>query len=260
MTITELLVSSFISVIVLSASLGVYLAQHKHMIVQDQVSDMQHSIRASMEELSSKMRMAGYNVPTGINAINCFNADPDSIEIVYDSELLESVELSTDMASQTATMECSGDISKLNDDDELFIYDPGTMSGEFFTAGSVLHGSNQISPANALSKAYPTGSSLLRMNRFRYFIDNITDTDHPNLMVSYDGDSAQVYAENITDLQFQYVLSSGAIVDEPFLPEMIREVIIGITVRTEKEDDVQSYGYRTRELETTVKVRNLAVN
>jgi hypothetical protein len=79
-------------------------------------------------------------------------------------------------------------------------------------------------------------------------------------MVQYAGFAPQVYAENITDLQIEYVLSNGAVVDVPPMPEMVREVRIRLTARTDKEDNVESFGYRTRNIETTVKVRNLSFN
>lgn len=262
MTITELLVSAFTSLIILSASFGVYVAQHKHMVVQDQISDMQHSIRASMEELSSKIRMCGYDVPDGVVTLEAYNTNPDTIAIIFDSDILEGVDIDHEMPLPSAELRCDDDdLSALNDGDYVFIYDPFSRVGEFFLISLVQYGSGHIQHNTMpLTRTYPLGSLLTRMNRYKYFIDNTTDPDHPKLMVQYIGYEPQIYADNITDLQFEYVLSSGAVVDEPPMPEMVREVIIKLTARTEREDEVESFSYRTRELETTVKVRNLAIN
>ena len=262
MTVVELLISSLMSVIILSASLGVYLAQHKHMIDQDQISDMQHSIRASMEELSTKIKMAGYNVPDGVTALEAYNANPDTIVMLYDSDLIEGVDIDYPMPQTSAELRCDDDdLSPLNDGDYVFIYDPFAHIGEFFLISHVQYAAGHIQHNTMpLSRIYPAGSIITKMNRYKYYIDNTTDPDHPRLMVQVAGYAPEVYADNITDLQFRYVLSSGVIVDIPPTPEMVREVIINVTARTDREDQVESYGYRTRDLETTVKVRNLAIN
>jgi len=77
------------------------------------------------------------------------------------------------------------------------------------------------------------------------------------LMVWTPQTGAQVFAENITDLNFQYVLASGQIVDTFADEDMVREVIITLDARTDKQDLEFHTGYRTRDLDTRVKVRNL---
>jgi hypothetical protein len=110
-----------------------------------------------------------------------------------------------------------------------------------------------------LSKAYPAGSKVFKMNRFKYFID-CSDSLHPNLMLEAPGMGAQVYAENITDLNLRYVLSSGAIADVFPTPDMVREVIIELDARTNRADDEFQNPYRVRDLLTRVRVRNLGIN
>lgn len=180
MTITELLISSFISVIVLSASLSVYVVQHKHMIVQSQVSDMQHSIRASMEELSTKIKMAGYNVPSGMAPLIAYNTNPDTIVLAYDSEIIEGVELNHAMPQRSAELRCSGDLSGLQDDDWVYIYDPFNQTGEYFLITHVQIAAGHIQHNTMpLSRTYPVGSLIFKMNQYKYFIDRTTDSDHP---------------------------------------------------------------------------------
>jgi hypothetical protein len=79
-------------------------------------------------------------------------------------------------------------------------------------------------------------------------------------MVQNIGDTPQIYADDITDLQFKYKLSSGALVDVPAMAQMVREVMIDVTARTQRADEAGNYGYRTRNLQTGVKVRNLGIN
>lgn len=260
-TVVELLISSLISLIVFGAAMGVFLAQNKHLVVQDQISDMQHNLRAGLAELSSKIRMAGYNVPSGLNSLTARNSNPDSIEITYDTDVLENVTLSQDMPQPSSELRCNGDLSGLHDGDWAYIYDPGIATGEFLLVTSVQTGTGIIQHSGMpLLRPYPVGSQVFRMNKIKYYIDNTTDPNHPALMVQNQGQAAQIYADNITDLQLEYILSSGAIVTSPPTPGMVREVKINMTARTERSDDVGTYGYRTRNLETTVKVRNLGIN
>ena len=260
-TVVELLISSLISVIILGAALGIFLAQNKHLIVQDQISDMQHNLRAGMDELSSKIRMAGYDVPPGVSSVRAYNTNPDSIEIIYDTDILDGVETNLDMAQFTSPISCSGDLSGLQAGDCVYIYDPGAKTGEFFTVSQVQLGTGTLEHSSMpLTRFYPVGSQVLKLNRIKYYVDKTTDPNHPCLMIKNVGENPQIYADNISDMQFEYVLSSGAVVSLPPSAGMIREVKINLVARADKADDVGSYGYRTRNLETTVKVRNLGIN
>ncbi|MCD6162207.1 MAG: prepilin-type N-terminal cleavage/methylation domain-containing protein [candidate division Zixibacteria bacterium] len=259
-TLIELLISALISSVVISSAMSLYLTQHKQMIVQDQISDMQHNIRASIQELGDKIKMAGYNVPSGMDALLISNADPDTIEIFYDSEVLDGVSINHAMPQPSAELRCDGDLSGLEDGNWIYIYDPFTQTGEFFEISHVQAAAGHIQHNTmALSRCYPVGSLVIRMNGFKYYIDNTTDSQHPKLMIARNHQQPQIYADNIIDLQFRYVLSSGAIVDVPPIAEMIREVIINVSARTDRADNEFETPYRTRALQTRVKVRNLGI-
>ena len=260
-TLIEMIVAGMIASIVVASALGVYLTQHKHLIVQDQISDMQQNIRAGMQELATKIRMAGYDVPQGISALNAYNTDPDTIEFLYDSDYLEGVTIDRAMPRPSAELTCDGDISSLTDSDWIFIYDPVADTGEFFEITHVQAPAGHIQHNTMpLTRCYPAGSMIIRMNKIKYFVDNTTDPDHPRLMFENVGDEPQIYADNITDLQLRYVLSSGVTVDVPPVANMVREVLINLTARTDRADEAFEGLYRTRNLQTKVKVRNLAIN
>lgn len=260
-TLLELLISAFLAVIVTSAAMGIYITQHKQMLVQDEISDMQANIRAATVELATNIRMAGYNVPQGIAKLEAYNTNPDTIVITFDAGNVEDLQLEHDMPQTSAELRCDGhDLSGLYDGDWIFIYDPIDNTGEWFEITQVQYGSSHIQHNTMpLDHRYPAGSLVIKMNRFKYYVDN-SDPEHPNLMIDAPGMGAQVYAENITDLNFRYVLSSGAIVDVPPDEEMVREIIINIGARTNSGDDEFAADYRTRNLETRVKVRNLGLN
>ncbi|MEE9554437.1 MAG: prepilin-type N-terminal cleavage/methylation domain-containing protein [candidate division Zixibacteria bacterium] len=260
-TLLELLISAFLAVIVTSAAMGIYITQHKQMLVQDEISDMQANIRAAAVELATNIRMCGYNVPFNIPKLEAYNTNPDTIVITFDAGNLENVVLEWPMPQVSAELRCDHhDLSGIYDGDWIYIYDPLENTGEWFEITHVQYGSSHIQHNTmALDHEYPTGSLVLKMNRFKYYVDN-TDPEHPNLMIEAPGMGAQVYAENITDLNFRYVLSSGAVVDVPPDEEMVREIIINIGARTNSGDDEFAADYRTRDLETRVKVRNLGLN
>jgi prepilin-type N-terminal cleavage/methylation domain-containing protein len=260
-TMVELLIALLLAGLITSASIALYITQNKQFMVQDEVSNMQANIRAASSEMAEKIRMAGYNVPAGLLPIVAHNTNPDTIDLIYDSSELNDVQLESPMPQPSAELRCDGhDLTGLHNGDWAYIYDPSTRTGEYFLATDV-----QLAPAQIqhnsmpLSRAYPIGSKILKLDLFKFYID-LTDVNHPTLMIKQGFGAAQPYADNITNLNFSYVLSSGATIDMPTIPEMIREVIINVDARNDKADNEFQTQYRTRTLTTRVKVRNLATN
>ena len=112
-----------------------------------------------------------------------------------------------------------------------------------------------------LSRKYDANALLLALTRVKYYIDNTTDPDHPKLMVQPMGKDPMVYAENISDLQFNYVMKNGAIETEPVLTENIREVMIDVTAHSnqpERDDNGEEH-FRNRSFSTSVYLRNIGI-
>ena len=258
--VMEFIVALLLAGIVTSGAFALYLTQNKQWGVQDQVTDMQSSLRAAAAELTAKIRMAGYKVPDNIPPILAYNTNPDTIVIIYDSEDLRDVQLEHEMPSPSVELRCDGhDLTGLHDGDWAFIYDPNTRSGEFFLVTQIQYSDHIQHNTMPLSKAYPVGSKVYKLNRFKYYIDR-TNLAHPNMMMQCWGWPAQVYAENITNLNFMYVLSSGTVVDVPNVAYMVREVRFNVDARSDKPDNEFQIPYRSRSLSSKVNVRNLSVN
>jgi prepilin-type N-terminal cleavage/methylation domain-containing protein len=258
-SLTELLVALVITGIVVSAGYGLYLNQHKGWIIQDQITNMQQNIRTAMHELESRIRMAGYRLPGGFKPIYAANANPDTITILFQNEFGCDVALEHDMSNPGSELECDGhDVSCFEETTWAYIYDPTVDTGEFFYITGVLTGTDRIQHTAPLSRSYPTGSAVMYVDLYKFYID-ATDTNHPNLMVQREGNQSYVYAEDIEDLQFRYGLANGVYVDVPPAASVVREVRITLTARTEKKDNQFQGEYRRRTLSSDVKVRNLGL-
>jgi prepilin-type N-terminal cleavage/methylation domain-containing protein len=260
MTLVELLVALVISGIIVSAGYGIYLAQHEGWITQEQITNMQQNARAGMHELETRIRMAGYGIPGGVEPIYASNTNPDTITVAFQNEMNCEATIEHDMPVPSSELRCDGwDVSCFHENTWAYIYDPFADTGEFFWISWVQVGSGHIQHNTMdLSRCYPAGSIVTYVDMFKYYIDT-TDSNHPNLMRQGMGLTPQVYAEDIEDLQFRYGLASGVYLDVPPAASVVREVLITLTARTERKDLQFEGQYRRRILTSDVKVRNLGL-
>jgi prepilin-type N-terminal cleavage/methylation domain-containing protein len=84
-TLIEILIGLVAASLVTYAAMSLYITQHKEMVVQDQVADLQSNVRAAAEVIAKATRMAGYNVPGWILPIESSDSNPDTIVVTYDS-------------------------------------------------------------------------------------------------------------------------------------------------------------------------------
>jgi prepilin-type N-terminal cleavage/methylation domain-containing protein len=259
-TLIELLVALVMTGIITSAGFGIYLTQHEGWIIQEQVSNMQQNARASMHELETKIRLAGYGLPGGIEPIYASNTNPDTITIAFQNEFNCEATLEHAMSSPSSELRCDGhDVSCFSESTWAYIYDRSADTGEFFWITQVQTGSSQILHSGMdLSRCYPTGSIVMYVERYKFYIDK-TDTTHPNLMRQGVGETPQVYGEDIENLQFRYGLANGVFVDVPPAASVVREVLVTLTARTARKDLQFQGQYRRRNLTSDVKVRNLGL-
>lgn len=261
-TMVELLIGLVAASVVTYAALSLYSTQHKQLLVQDEVADLQANVRAATEMLASTVRMAGCNLPQTFYPLETHDTNPDTIIVTFDTGALRSVKSIYDMADPTDEIRCAhGDnISQLNVADWVYIYDSGAKIGEFFQASQVQSGPPRIRHNTmALSRNYPAGSEIMKIARIKFFVDQ-ADSTHTNLMIQTYGNSPQVLAENIIGLDFRYFLANGAIVTQTSNPGQIRMVEIDVLGRTSSPDQEFFEDYRTRNFTLRVKVRNLEFN
>ena len=169
--------------------------------------------------------------------------------------------LASPMPQPSSELKCALDISCFYDGEWVYIYDPdsGAVMGEWFEITQVQAAAKHLQHNTmSLSRKYDEDAVILSLQEMKFFIDHTTDPDHPTLMVQRPGRTPQIYADNITDLQFRYRLSNGTIVDEPVLVEDVREVLISVTGRSENPDyEDEENPYRHRMYSSSVNLRNL---
>jgi prepilin-type N-terminal cleavage/methylation domain-containing protein len=256
-SLIEVLIATIIGTIAVAAGFQLFIDQNKSHIIQAGVSDMQQNARSAIDELVGRIRQAGYRLPTGIRCLSGSNSNPDTIRICYLAEPQCTARLSVAMGTPTADLTCAGsNLTNFPSDKWAYIYDGGTETGEFFYVTGVTTSTHKIQHTMAaLSKSYPISSRVMILNFYKYFVDR-SDTLHPRLMFQANGGASTIYADNIEDLQFHYVMANGFVSDTITLDRLVREVEVQLTARTER-NDLFLHHYRRDTVATRVMVRNL---
>jgi len=259
-TLVELLVGMLAAAILSYAALSLYTTQHKQMLVQDEITDLQDNLRASAEILGTSIRNAGNNLPPTLVAIEAHDTNPDTIVVTYDSGVFSGIVVTNTLNNTAQALDCnSSEIPGLNSGDWLYIYDEPVNIGEFFNATSVQTIPARIQHTTPLSRIYPPGSTIQKIIRVKFFVDQ-PDSTRSNLMMQTYGGQPQIFAENVADLDFRYFLSNGSIVTQPIIANNIRLVEIDLLGRSSIRDEALFNQYRTRNFTLRVNVRNLSYN
>ncbi len=259
-SLMEAMTALFLTGLVVAAVFGAYINQHKNMMIQDGIINMQQNARAAIDELARFIRMAGHFVPLGVDPITSVNANPDTIEITFAIDD-RTATLQYDMVSESGPLRCDGEeLSFLNGYSIGYIFDPDSGGGEFFRIGEVQDSPKQIAlNTYMLTKRYRKGSQIMALQRIKYYVDN-SDTTHPNLMMQILGEDPVVYAEYVDDLQFKFRMKNGMVVDVPPIPVETREVMMTVVARTAMCDpDFEGNPYRRTSYASKVNLRNLDV-
>ena len=271
-TLIELLIALVLSSILVAALYRTFIDQQKTYTVQEQVADMQQSVRVGVDQITRQIRMAGYglgknilasfgvtdvngftNIFTPGNNVNKIGNNDDSITIII---AVEVAELTETVAQGSSVLKVSN-AGDFNSDKQKYL----CLNGENNYLVQSVSG-NTITLATPLSEGHLIDEPVFLIKAVTYKLTS--DTTNPNIpvLVKNDntGDGDQVIADNIEDLQFRYTLTDGSVTDSPANPEDIRIVTANIKARTKMADtQLSSVGYRRRELTSVIKVRNLGL-
>jgi len=87
MTIIELLIVALMTSIVAAAGFEFFVRANQQYVSQDDITEMQQNVRASLQEISHEFRMAGFNIPDTISAYSIYDltSAPDTLTINRDT-------------------------------------------------------------------------------------------------------------------------------------------------------------------------------
>lgn len=259
-SLVEVMVALLLSAVVTTAAFKAYVSQHKNYMIQDDITNIQQNARASLDELTRQIRMAGYQLPNGLPSIVASNTNPDTITITYHESGCDTY-LSAAMPQPSAELKCGTDVSCFQVGQWVYIWEADSAKGEWFNITWVQPGSNHLQHNTmSLTRKYGANSNVLSITQLKFYIDK-SDTLHPKLMMAPVSGVAQIYADDMTDLQFQYKLKNGTTVDKPINYQDIVEVLISVTGRSTNPDpDLPTgHNYRYRTFSTSVMLRNQGV-
>ena len=87
-TLLELLIASLMTIIVTSAAFTFFIRSHQQYLSQEEISEAQENLRASVEEVCRQLRMAGFNIPDSINAFEIDSVSSGSDTLVINRDTL----------------------------------------------------------------------------------------------------------------------------------------------------------------------------
>jgi|WetSurMetagenome_2_1015567.scaffolds.fasta_scaffold26115_3 type II secretory pathway pseudopilin PulG len=110
MTIIELLIAAIMTISVVSAAFNFYVKSHQQYISQEDISEAQENLRASVEEIGRQIRMAGYNLPDSIQPIiiDSVSTGSDTLVINRDTLTIRYYVDQTDTLNPTLIKEVEG--------------------------------------------------------------------------------------------------------------------------------------------------------
>lgn len=258
-SLLEMLIALAITGVVTLAVFKAYITQHRNYIVQEEVTDIQQNARAAIDQLTRHIRMAGHDLPMGLAAVQPSNTNPDTITLSYNTDACDTY-LSAAMSSPSAELECATGVSCFWAGQWVYIYEAAENVGEWFEITQVQAATKSLQHNTMpLSRSYAADAEIMAITKVKFYIDT-SDALHPNLMVQFVGQSPQVYSMNMNDIQFEYHMRNGDVLDQPILVDDVREIAISVTGRSNSPDPEApdtTEAYRIRTFATSVYLRNL---
>lgn len=267
-SLVEVMAALAILGIAMTAAYAAFRFQHSSFTVQNHVAEAQQNLRAALEVLSRDIRLAGYGIPatvnlppgllpTGDNTIR--NIRPlnrttgaDEIYILYRYDMdasLPQTTTSSGMADYTDVLDVAsvsgfagGDLILITDEVAADMFEvtqtPVAPTLDHDVDGSI-NQYNSLAAHNPMG-TYAVGDTVSKARFVRYFIDNVTDPDHPTLMLDRMTGGAQPLADDIEDMQFQYGLDTDGdfvvdtVVNAPTAAQVpqVKQVRLFLSART----------------------------
>lgn len=258
-TILELMIALFISAIIVAGVYRVFLTQQRSYAVQDDVVDMQQSVRVAVSVMMRELRMAGFGnigaaLPVTINGTtyaNIVNPNVPSAGALTILAALGGAATLTGINGQQITVNGTapfdtGDKSYISiAGSEAYHITSINVGAKTLTLDRAVvtsfdtNGSTPVYVIRAITYILPTGTTVLRRNG--------------NL-----GGGNVSLAEDIEGVDFQYFDGNGNVTANP---ANIRTIRVVVTARTKSVDPQLKVGdgYRRRQVASNILLRNMGL-
>ncbi len=292
-TLIELMVTLAITGVVMTGIVSTFMSQHDSYKVQIQVAALQQNLRTGMKMLSDDIRMAGCYTssdkhsytgyvdwdPTRSGAddfrplIHGVNNIKGITKYRHGTDLIMIVKAGDDRGILVSGEEIPLGSNRLeignldlDDDGDEDLNDGGRKFG--IVVKSDLSRAQLFRIANADDKVvaddfqstFAKGDLIARADIIIYRVDDKNTSFKGSVLERKNvgnGNSFQVVAEDITDMQFSYVLDNGNEISDPSSHEA---QIRGVKITLKGEIKIPGKGVRTRTLNSMVTIRNLISN
>ncbi len=272
-TLIELLVALVISALLIAALYRTFIGQQKTYIVQEQVVDTQQNARAAINRMMREIRMAGFggvqDVLSQGGGVNGFTVEitpnANSITIVGGFGQVSTLAAEAAGGQTLVTLASAAEASQFDGGAaHRFISIGGTESNTVsLRAGAILTLSNPLKLTHKLTdqSGNPVSIPIFKIHAITYGLRN--DAGVPvlfrDLYSNTTSSQRDTVAENIENIQFEYLDSNG----NPTATEAnIRMIRVIVTARTDRLDpDFKSGdGFRRRTIASNIYVRNMGLS
>ncbi len=265
-TVVEVLLATFLTSVIGIAALNFYSAEHNTLIIQQNVSDMQQNLRASVDEVIRNLRNAGANLPNGIQPIEMSNSNPDTLTIRYApfGGAVNVGDHTQALSSAPIRVALGSDLSKFQVGMRVQLWHTGINTPEWFTITNITTnlgaGWEEIHHSGQDFAFDPQpGDKVLLLEELKYFI-NAADTANPLFMLQKNGAAPDVYADNIDDFQLSFMRTTLDTVTTLSAIDTALVGFVSMTAHTAQIDynmkALGNDGRRRRSLSSEVSIRN----
>ncbi len=243
LTLIELMIALMMSGILIAALFRTFIVQHKTYTVQEQVVDMHQNVRVAIHRMMSEIRMAGFgnvdkilSLAGGVNGFTqVITPNNNTITIVGgfsqvkrdngEPILINSVGKDPLTGKDTLTLNYATD--KFDGEKHHFISTGGLESNKVTSRNE-----NVLILDLPLKLVPKTGAPIFKIEAITYGL-GVSDGKKLLRRNQNTGGGAFAVAENIEDLQFEYLDANG---NPTGIPTNIRMVKVTVTARTDRAD------------------------
>ena len=267
LTLVELLISLVISAILIGGLYRVFIRQQSVHIGQERVVDMQQNARIGINRMMREIRMTAFGNMTTVLPLNTTNGrtfqnpvnpnypNAGDLSIVLANVVVGTLTTQATVGQNIITVTPipdSGGNPQFDLADRAFVSIGGLESHRINVDGDAGGGNRLLSLNGTLGFTHPAGSPVFGIRAITYRID--TGAGRP-ILIRDDQTVAEPLADNIEDLQFQFLDGAGG---APATPAAIRLVNVTLMARTEIEDP-DSNEHLKRQLQSNIHLKNMGL-